>query len=128
MIQAYLAREADRIHGKFLSDVESLEDWQGRRPTYQDQYFHMLGLQPMPEKTPLAATFTGTLERDGYLVDLIHFQSRPRLYVTGNLYRPSRIVPGERLPAVLYVCGHSNQGRSLFEGQVRRQGADLRRR
>src|SRR4029077_3219866 len=38
-----------------------------------------------------------------------HFQSRPGLYVTGNLYRP-RQVEG-KLPAVLYVCGHSGRGR-----------------
>ena len=31
--------------------------------------------------------------------------------MTGNLYRPASVRPGERLPAVFYVCGHSNQGR-----------------
>ena len=71
----------------------------------------MLGLQPMPEKTPLAATITGTLQGDGYTVEMLHYQSRPRLYVTGNLYRPSKPAAGQRLPAVLYVCGHSDQGR-----------------
>jgi len=112
MIQAYLAREADRIHAGFLNEVKALEDWQSRRPAYKEEYFHMLGLWPMPEKTPLRATITGTLEGDGYRVDMIHFQSRPRLYVTGNLYRPAKVDEGERLPAVLYVCGHSYQGRS----------------
>jgi dienelactone hydrolase len=112
MIQAYLADEADRIHAGFLSEVKSLEDWQARRPRYKEEYFHMLGLCPMPEKTPLEATITGTLEGDGYRVDMIHFQSRPRLYVTGNLYRPAKIDEDERLPAVLYVCGHCYQGRS----------------
>ena len=112
MIQAYLAREADRIHAGFLGDVESLNDWQARRPRYKEEYFHMLGLWPMPEKTPLGATTTGTLNGDGYRVEMIHFQSWPRLYVTGNLYRPANVKKGERLPAVLYVCGHSYQGRS----------------
>jgi len=112
MIQAYLAKEADRIHAAFLSEVKSLEDWQSRRPAYKEEYFHMLGLPPVLEKTPLEPTITGTLKRDGYLVDMIHFQSRPRLYVTGNLYRPAKIEKGRRLPAVLYLCGHSYQGRS----------------
>jgi dienelactone hydrolase len=111
MIQAYLAREASRIHATFLDEVKSLDDWHARRPRYKEEYFHMLGLWPMPEKTPLEATITGSLEGDGYQVDMIHFQSRPRLYVTGNLYRPTKIDVGERLPAVLYVCGHSYQGR-----------------
>ena len=51
------------------------------------------------------------MSRDGYVVDMVHYQSRPRLYVTGNLYRPKSVKPGERLPAVFYVCGHSYQGR-----------------
>ena len=72
----------------------------------------MLGLWPMPEKTALEATITGTLEGDGYAVDMLHYQSMPRLYVTGNLYRPKKVRPGERLPAVLYVCGHSYRGRN----------------
>jgi len=112
MIQQYLQREAGRIHEKFAQDVESREKWDKLRPTYRQEYLYMLGLWPMPEKSPLQATVTGTLEGDGYVVDLLHYQSVPRLYVTGNLYRPSRVEAGRRLPAVLYVCGHSNCGRN----------------
>jgi len=112
MIQRYLARETDKIHASFLQGVESLEDWQELRRRYRDEYFHMLGLRPMPPKTPLEPTITGTLEGDGYAVDMIHYQSRPKLYVTGNLYRPATFEPGERLPAVFYVCGHSYRGRN----------------
>ncbi|MBN1507055.1 MAG: prolyl oligopeptidase family serine peptidase [Sedimentisphaerales bacterium] len=112
MIQSYLASEAQRIHEKFAQDIESPEKWEKLRPTYKQEYFHMLGLSPMPDKTPLHATVTGTLEGDGYVVDMVHYQSVPRLYVTGNLYRPARVEAGERLPAVLYVCGHSFCGRN----------------
>lgn len=111
MIQAYLATQTQRIHSSFLNEVESLEDWRALRPKYKEEYFHMLGLWPMPKKTPLEATITGTLEGEGYTVDMIHFQSRPRLYVTGNLYRPETASSG-RLPGIVYVCGHSNRGRS----------------
>ena len=72
----------------------------------------MLGLSPMPERTPLQATVTGTVQGDGYVVENLHYQSRPRLYVTANLYRPAKIAAGEKLPAVLYVCGHSSRGRN----------------
>jgi cephalosporin-C deacetylase-like acetyl esterase len=75
----------------------------------------MLGLSPLPDKTPLHATITGTLERDGVIIDKLHFQSRPGLYVTGNLYRPKASggcePPGKKYPAILYVCGHSGRGR-----------------
>jgi hypothetical protein len=33
------------------------------------------------------------------------------LYVTANLYRPAKVETGARLPAILYVCGHSGRGR-----------------
>ncbi|TKJ36494.1 MAG: hypothetical protein CEE38_11825 [Planctomycetes bacterium B3_Pla] len=112
MIQKYLAQETEKIHGNFLQDVESAEDWEKVRPRYKQEYLYMLGLWPMPEKTPLKATVTGTLEGDGYAVDMLHYQSRPRLYVTANLYRPTNVDKNRRLPAVLYVCGHSFRKRN----------------
>jgi dienelactone hydrolase len=65
----------------------------------------MIGLSPLPPRTPLNATVTGTLDRGDYVVEKIHFQSVPGAYVIGNLYRPAK--PSGRLPAVLYLCGHS---------------------
>lgn len=68
-------------------------------------WLDMLGLWPRPDRTPLKATVTGMLNRSDYVVEKIHFQSVPGAYVPGNLYRPATIK--ERLPAVLYLCGHS---------------------
>jgi hypothetical protein len=112
MIQRYLAREAEKLHGRFREGVQTLADWQKLRGRYRQEYLHMLGLSPMPAKTPLKAKITGTLTGGGYVVDKLHYQSRPRLYVTANLYRPAKVARGERLPAVVYVCGHSNRGRN----------------
>jgi dienelactone hydrolase len=112
MIQQYLALQADRLHQSFLRGIESPEDWEKSRREYRKEYFHMLGLDPRPPRTPLEATVTGTLEGPGYVVDKLHYQSRPRLYVTANLYRPATVGAGERLPAVLYLCGHWNCGRN----------------
>jgi len=44
-------------------------------------------------------------------VENVHFQSRPGLYVTGNLYVPKH--RDGKLPAILYVCGH---GRVKIDG------------
>ncbi|HUY34024.1 MAG TPA: prolyl oligopeptidase family serine peptidase [Pirellulales bacterium] len=111
MIQAYLANETARLSARYDDDLKSLADWRAKRPEYVDEYFYMLGLSPPPEKTPLAATVTGTIEGDGYVVEMLHYQSRPGLYVTGNLYRPAIVKAGEKLPAIFYVCGHSGRGR-----------------
>jgi cephalosporin-C deacetylase-like acetyl esterase len=109
MIDAYLAKETDRLSQRVLDGATTLAEWEARRPRLKQQYLDMLGLWPLPEKTPLHATVTGTLEREGVVIEKLHYQSRPGLYVTANLYRP-KDVKG-RLPAVLYVCGHSNKGR-----------------
>ena len=70
----------------------------------------MLGLWPIPEKTPLKATKTGEIEAHGVVVEKVHFQSKPGLYVTANVYRP-RTLNKDKLPAIVYVCGHSGKGR-----------------
>ncbi len=112
MIQTYLKRATAEIDSTFPQDYASLEHWKSVRDRYRQEYFYMLGLSPEPAKSPLHATITGTLKGDGFVVDMLHYQSMPRLYVTGNLYRPARIESGQRLPAVFYVCGHSNAGRN----------------
>jgi ribosomal protein S16 len=66
--------------------------------------FDMLGLSPRPEKTDLAAVVTGKVEREMFSVEKVHFQSRPALYVTGNLYLPKNL--DKPAPAILYLCGH----------------------
>jgi cephalosporin-C deacetylase-like acetyl esterase len=111
MIQSYLKQEELKLSAKYADDIKSLEAWKAKREQYVEEYYYMLGLSPRPDKTPLQATITGKVEGDGYVVENLHYQSRPRLYVTGNLYRPAKVKAGEKLPAVFYVCGHSGRGR-----------------
>jgi hypothetical protein len=112
MIQEYLRQETQKIESDFLTGIKSADDWNRARPRFRQEYFDMLGLWPLPEKTPLHARVTRTLERGDYVVDMLHYQSRPGLYVTGNLYRPATVAPGQKLPAILYVCGHSLRPRN----------------
>jgi dienelactone hydrolase len=110
MIEKYLAAETDRLAKKFMDGAKSLDEWQERLPRLKREYMDMLGLWPIPEKTPLKATVTGEVEAHGVVVEKLHFQSKPGLYVTANLYRP-RALSGKRVPAIVYVCGHSGKGR-----------------
>ncbi|MDP1797381.1 MAG: prolyl oligopeptidase family serine peptidase [Planctomycetaceae bacterium] len=112
MIQNFLRTEALRLDAVSATDYATRAEWEQNRPRYRDEFFYMLGLSPLPERTPLHATVTGTVNGEGYVVENLHYQSRPRLYVTANLYRPEKIAKGEKLPAVLYVCGHSSRGRN----------------
>jgi dienelactone hydrolase len=121
MIYKYLCAEADKLSAKFLDRATTLEDWQKKRPRLHQEYLDMLGLWPLPEKTPLQATVTGTLEHEGVLIDKLHYQSRPGLYVTANLFRP-KSPPAKKLPAILYVVGHYNRGRDGGKTAVQDHG------
>lgn len=108
-VARFLRDDTATLSKRFLDGATTLAGWQERRPRLQQQYFDMLGLWPLPERTPLQATVTGTLTRGEVVIDKLHYQSQPGLYVTGNLYRPKDNT--KRLPAILYVCGHSGRGR-----------------
>lgn len=127
MIQQYLNDEATKLEADFLGEFKNREDWERARPRLMGEYLHMLGLSPLPERTPLRPTVTRTLDRGDYFVDMLHYQSRPGLYVTGNLYRPASVKSGEKLPAVFYVCGHSGRGRNGNKTAFRSHGIWLAR-
>ncbi|MFA7230435.1 MAG: acetylxylan esterase [Victivallaceae bacterium] len=63
-----------------------------------------------PEKTPLNARITGTIELENIRLEKVIFESRPGFPVTGILYLPKNI--SGKLPAVLGVCGHSDNGKA----------------
>ncbi|MFO0811150.1 MAG: alpha/beta hydrolase family protein [Gemmataceae bacterium] len=77
--------------------------WDARRISLRDSILAAVG--PMPtEACPLAPQALGTLERDGYRVEALAFQSRPDVWVTASLYLPNN-GPAKK-PAVLAVHGH----------------------
>jgi cephalosporin-C deacetylase-like acetyl esterase len=104
-LDEYFRSSSERLTQRSLADVITAEDWEARRGEYRRQLAEMLGLDPMPPRTPLQAQVTGTIEDHGVVVEKIHFQSMPGLYVTANLYRPPKV--DKPLPTILYVCGHA---------------------
>ena len=104
MLAAYFQSEAAQLRDACLDDVETLDQWKAKRESYRKDLLEMLGLDPLPERTDLKATVTGTQDHELFTVEKLHYQSRPGLYVTGNLYVPKGLK--EPVPAILYVCGH----------------------
>ncbi|NQT11606.1 MAG: acetylxylan esterase [Planctomycetes bacterium] len=100
------AREqARQVSSSSLAVPLPPDEWKATVARRREMWREMLGLSPLPPRTPLNATVTGTLDRGDYVVEKVHFQCVPGAYVIGNLYRPAKST--ERLPAVLYLCGHS---------------------
>ncbi|MEX2186594.1 MAG: acetylxylan esterase [Pirellulales bacterium] len=100
----YFRSETAALRDGCLAEIKTLDDWNAKRGEYRRQLFEMLGLDPLPERTDLKATITGRIERDDFVVEKLHFQSRPGLYVTANLYLPKAI--DKPCPTILYLCGH----------------------
>jgi dienelactone hydrolase len=109
LIAKYLGGESDRLSQKFLGGAKTIDEWKENRPRLQREFLDMLGLWPLPDKTPLYPTITNVHETHGVVIENVHFQSKPGLYVTANLYRPK--VVDKKLPAIVYACGHSGRGR-----------------
>jgi cephalosporin-C deacetylase-like acetyl esterase len=107
MLAEYFAGETKRIEeADVVEATKTREEWLARQGELRRQLHEMLGLDPLPERTPLNAAITGKLDHEAFTVEKLHFQSSPGLYVTGNLYIPKGLT--KPAPAVLYVCGHGN--------------------
>jgi pimeloyl-ACP methyl ester carboxylesterase len=89
--------------------LHSPADLETLRETVRSRLLEMWG--PLPaERTELNAKSLGSIPGDDYLIERIIFESRPKFYVTANLYRP-KTTP-ERLPAILFPPGHTAEGKA----------------
>ena len=110
------------LNGYFPFEPPASKDaWEIRRRKVQQQLLVANGLWPIPEKTPLNAVVHGKVEREGYTVERVFFESMPGFFVTGSLYRPAHS-HGKRA-AILCPHGHWANGRfyDCGEGEVKRQ-------
>jgi len=83
--------------------IETRDDW--RR--FRDEKLRLLreAIGPAPEEPgDLRLQVTGIVDGDGYRVKKLVFQSRPRLWVTANLYVPAE--PAESMPGLLICHSH----------------------
>jgi cephalosporin-C deacetylase-like acetyl esterase len=100
----HLEHMATEISAHCLEDIRTLADWHTQRPVLRQQVAWMLGLDPLPVRTTLAADVTGVLERANYRIEKLVYQSLPGLYVTANLYLPKGTTGP--VPCIMYLCGH----------------------
>ncbi|MBS7627514.1 hypothetical protein KEJ36_01620, partial [Candidatus Bathyarchaeota archaeon] len=87
-IFAYLCREARKITDNSLKEPMDFEELSKTRNERLRSFLEMLGLEAYSMKTderpPVEAKETGTIERNGYKIEKLFFESLPKLYVTGN--------------------------------------------
>ena len=88
------------------------EAWEKRARSLREHILVSMGLWPNPARSSLNAEITRRVERKGYSIENVRFQSLPGFYVTGNLYRPTGGAPR---PAILNPHGHWQEGRLNHE-------------
>lgn len=96
--------------------VPDISKWDDRKEDIRDRVLVASGLLPLPEKTPLNAHRFGSVERAGFRVERVYFESFPGHYVTGSLFLPTGdseaagLIDGKR-PGILCPHGHWKDGR-----------------
>ncbi|MFH1717258.1 MAG: acetylxylan esterase, partial [Planctomycetota bacterium] len=86
---------------------EQIAEYQKR---LHEQFIEAIG--GLPERTPLNPQVTGVVQREGYRVEKVIFESLPRHYVTALLFLPSGQESNPPYPGVLVPCGHSSNGKA----------------
>ncbi len=90
---------------KEIALLHTRKDWMTRQELMRGKLMEAIG--PFPEKTPLNPRVTGVIEKEGYRIEKIVFESHPGFYVPGSLFIPTGI--RGKAPAVLNVFGHEQE-------------------
>src|SRR6478752_2413051 len=109
-LERYLVRVANEARDRrkqIINAISTRQQVLDRQKAVVSELWKMLG-GPL-DRTPLNPRVTGMVERPGYRIERLTYESRPRLYVTANLYVPAGT---GRHPAILAPLGHSTNGKA----------------
>ena len=109
-LERYLVRlsnGARERRKRVINAISTRQEVLDRQKMVVAEVWKMLG-GPL-DRTPINARVTGTVQRPSYRIEKVTFESRPRLYVTANLYVPAGT---GRRPAILGPLGHSVNGKA----------------
>lgn len=104
------------LNGYFpFTPSATAEEWAARREYVRRQILLSAGLWPMPPRPAVKANVYGRVEREGYTIDRVSFESCEGFLVTGSLYRPAD--SSGPLPTILCPHGHWANGRFHDHGE-----------
>jgi dienelactone hydrolase len=103
------------------------EAWRARAAEIRLRVLVAAGLWPPFDRPHLQPVVFGRIERDGYTIEQVHFETWPGFHLTGNLYRPRKTAGP--FPAVVSPHGHWKEGRfhDAPEGSVPARAINLAR-
>jgi len=115
-MSGYLDVLAEKVGREAWERINSPEKIEAERARLRKEFLFMIGLDPLPPRTPLHTEIVRTIEKKEYSVEVLHFQSLPGFYVTANLYKPKKGRPP--YPGVIWGPGHSSH---LYGAKALRQ-------
>src|SRR5437870_4693527 len=74
LLPDYFARQVVEIESRPLAAPASAEEWNTTSTRMRRQLAEMLGLDPLPARTPLNVVKTGEVKGDGFIVEKMHYQ------------------------------------------------------
>ena len=86
-----------------ISKLKTKSDWVERQSIVRNKLADIMG--PFPEKTPLNIRITGVIQKEGYRVEKLIYESLPGYFVTSALFIPDNLEA--KAPAILNPIGHS---------------------
>ena len=112
MVPDFILKEAKRLQDAIVSP-ESKEEWLERRERIRARVLHSFGLTASIERPPLKPQVRGVLQKEGYSIEKVVFESRPGIPVAGHLYLPDKI--RGRQPAVIHIPGHNMENGKMAD-------------
>ena len=95
--------------------ISTLEELKAHREEMRRRFLQEMG-GLVETAAPLEARVTERWEEEEFTLENIIFRSFEDIYVTGSLYLPRGIA--YPAPAVLFLCGHSENGRRYEDYQI----------
>ena len=107
MLNTWLVQQMHQQYDQRRQEIEKAVTSKKATETYienvRKKTLRVIG--DLPRKSALNPIITGTIQRDGYRVEKIIYESFPNHHVTANLYIPNGKGP---FPAALLFCGHED--------------------
>ncbi len=111
-LREHLRHRADEAlgwHNAVKAALSSKEDFARRTLGVQSEALRAIGgLPDLPAK--VQGSVTGRLTGDDFTVEKLLIETLPDVYATANLYLPTGV--GEKVPGVLFLCGHSEEAKA----------------
>ena len=136
MMAGYLQQQAGQRFDQWRQRYEELktpEQIAAYQKDLREQFLQAIG--GLPERTPLNPKVTGIIQRNGYRVEKVIFESQPKHYVTALLFLPNVAQPPAagktprpgagvpQVPGVIVPCGHAANAKAYEAYQT--MGASL---